>query len=88
MRIFSKLPDWVDMDDPRDVVDGAIKLGLVVRFEYQSKNNHARVFSAWEQRSGRVLGWDHGRDEIREFRFDKMDNLQYDQDAEYVQPTN
>lgn len=69
--------------DPFEAVRDARDRELVVEFAYDKK---MRVFSPFQLDNASVIGWDHGRDEIRRYRFDKMANIRFNTDEEYVRP--
>lgn len=83
-----------DKIEPLDF-DVAIVNGEVVGFNYRSGEGEnaywkLRIFSPWEVKGDSVIGWDHGADEIRRFRFDRMGQERPDQvrGESYVTPTN
>lgn len=71
-----------------DEIRSAIDREQVVEFFYPGREGGwlRRVFSPWEIKGESVLGWDHGRDEPRRYRFDKMGSTFTDAPEEYMMP--
>lgn len=79
------------MTSHQDTVDAAIRneVALIFLYEAAAGPHQLREVSPWQVLGESFLGWDHGRDEVRRYRFDRIvgeaSPLSTD-DTEYVQP--
>lgn len=76
-----------------DKLADSINAERVVRFSYPHMAAHGRkiqllrTFSPFRIDGASVIGWDHGRDEVRRYSIDKIgDIVEYVAAEEYVQP--
>lgn len=79
------------MEDAWTVLRDARDLERCVVFAYKKPGpNPARlvIFSPFQLDDESTIGFDHQRDEVRRFRYDRMKGVELEIDAEYVRPTN
>ena len=76
-----------------DMLKDSISAERVVRFSYPHVAQGGRqiqllrTFSPFRIDGESVIGWEHGRDEVRRYRIDKIgDVVEYVAAEEYVQP--
>lgn len=80
------------MEPFEGAIRDAIQREQMVAFDYPPSDakfgTTPRTFSPWQILGESVLGWDHGRDEIRRYRFDRMTqfHIPIDPDDDYVVP--